>query len=72
MFNVKVKAQVLRKAQTVSLRRLSDGVLFRICSACILRLPDGLVHVIGAPTEELDTSIWDVRQKFEVLEIQNP
>jgi len=69
MLDVKVKGRTIRKAQTVSLRRLSDGTLFRICSPCILRLPDGLVHVTGIPIEELDTDVWDVRQKFKVLEI---
>jgi hypothetical protein len=72
MFNVKVNGKAIRKAQTVSLKRLSDGVQFRICSPGILRLPDGLVHVVGLPIEELDTDIWDVRQKFEVLEIVPP
>jgi hypothetical protein len=53
----------------VSVRRLLDGTVFRICSPCILRLSDGLVHVTGEPTEELDTDIWDLREQFEVLEI---
>jgi hypothetical protein len=69
MLNVKVNGNAIRKAQTVSLRRLSDDVVFCICSPCVLRLSDGLVHVIGEPQEELDTNIWDVRQKFDVLEI---
>jgi hypothetical protein len=69
MFNVKVNGRALRKTQTVSLKRLSDGAVFCICSPCVLRLPDGLVHVIGEPIEELDSDSWDVREKFEVLEI---
>jgi hypothetical protein len=69
MLNVKLKGRVLKKARTVSLRRLSDGVNFNISWPCILRLSDGLIHVTGEPLEELDLEIWDVRQNFEVLEI---
>jgi len=72
MFNVKVNGNAIRKAQTVSLRRLSDGVVFCICSPCVLRLSDGLIHVTGEPQEQHDTDVWDVRQRFEVLGISPP
>jgi hypothetical protein len=36
----------------------------------VLRLPTGLVHVIGERQEDLEPGyIWDLRGKFEVLEI---
>jgi hypothetical protein len=71
MINLRLKNQVIPKAEEVVLRRLSDGVIFRISSSCILRLPCGLFHVVGQPQEELDHGyIWDVRQKFAVIEIR--
>ena len=69
MDSITFRGKPLRKVANIALRRLSDGTIFRICSPCVLRLPDELVHVIGLPIEELDTDIWDVRQKFDVLEI---
>ena len=70
MLNVRVKGQVVKKVSSVTLRRLADGVLFRITAPCVLRLPEGLVHVIGEPQEELDTDIWDVTGKFEVIDLK--
>ena len=70
MLNVRVKGTVVEKVSSVSLRRTADGVLFRITAPCVLRLSEGLVHVIGEPQEELDTDVWDTTQKFEVTSIQ--
>jgi hypothetical protein len=64
-----LKGKPVRKASSVTLRRKNDDAQFIVYSPCILRLPDGLIHVLGAPGEDLDTDIWDVREKFEVLEI---
>ena len=68
MMNIRVNGAVIKKASKVRLRRIVDGVLFEISSACVLKLPEELVHVVGQPQEELDTSVWDISQKFEVLE----
>jgi hypothetical protein len=67
MLNVKVKGQVVKKVSAVSLKRLSDNTVFLISAPCVLRSPDGLIHVTGASQEELDTDVWDVSQKFEAL-----
>lgn len=70
MLNVKVKGAAVKKVSAVGLRRTADGVLFRITSPCVLRLSEGLVHVIGEPQEELDTDVWDVSQRFEVIDLK--
>ena len=70
ILNVRVKGQVVKKVSSVSLRRVRDGVLFRITAPCVLRLSEGLVHVIGEPQEELDTDVWDTTQKFEVIDLK--
>lgn len=67
MLNVKVKGAAVKKVSSVSLKRIADGTLFRITSPCVLRLREGLVHVIGEPQEELDMDVWDVSQRFEVI-----
>jgi hypothetical protein len=67
MLNLRINGGVIKKVSKVNLKRIEDGVLFTVSSACVLKLPTGLVHVIGQPQEELDTNIWDVTQKFEVL-----
>ena len=72
MDSITFRGKPLRKVASVALRRLSDDTLFHICSPCVLRLPDELVHVIGLPIEELDTDIWDIRGRFDVLEIAPP
>ena len=64
-----INLQRIKKVSAVSLKRVSDSAIFHLCSPCILWLSDELVHVIGQPIEELDTDVWDVRQKFEVLDI---
>jgi hypothetical protein len=66
-----INLQRIRKVSAVSLKRVSDSAIFCISAPCILLLPDGLVHVTGLPTEELDTDIWDVRERFEVLETKD-
>jgi hypothetical protein len=70
MLNVRVKGNVVEKVSAVGLRRTADGALFRITSPCVLRLGEGLVHVIGEPQEELDTDVWDTTQKFEVIDLK--
>jgi hypothetical protein len=67
MLNLRVNGEVMKKVSRVDLRRIEDGALFTVSSACVLKLPTGLVHVVGEPQEELDTDTWDVRQKFEVV-----
>jgi hypothetical protein len=71
MLNLRVNGEVIKKVAQVNLKRIEDGALFTIASSCVLKLPTGLVHVVGQPEEELDTNIWDVREKFEALEIQS-
>jgi hypothetical protein len=70
MTDVTVRGRVLRKALIVYLRRRSDNLVFHIDAPCILKLPDGLIHIVGKPNEELNTSVWNVTGKFEVLSIQ--
>jgi hypothetical protein len=72
MIDVRVKGRSLRQASTVRLRRHADNAVFHISAPCILRLPDGLIHVIGEPNEELNTGVWDIREKFEVLGLSAP
>ena len=47
MVNLKLNGEVIRKVSKVSLRRIADGVLFDVSSACVLKLPEGLVQVVG-------------------------
>lgn len=67
MITLKLNSQPISKAQEVVLKRIDDGALFVIQSACVLKLPNGLAHVVGQPQEQLDTDIWDVSRHFEVL-----
>jgi hypothetical protein len=63
MADIKIKGRVLKKVSAVDLCRCSDGVVFHISTPCVLQLPDGLVHVVGEPNEELDTAIWGCQPK---------
>jgi hypothetical protein len=62
-----INAQLIKKVEAVSLRRISDSTTFLIDSPCVLQLPGELVRVSGDLNEELDNDVWDVSQKFEVL-----
>jgi hypothetical protein len=62
-----INVERIKKVSVVGLKRLSDDAVFVISAPCVLRLPDGLVHVTGALQEELDPEIWDVSQKFKVI-----
>jgi hypothetical protein len=66
MFN----AQLIKKVTNVRLRRISDSTVFLIDSPCVLQLPGELVLVLGAPNEALNNDIWDVSQKFEVIDLK--
>jgi hypothetical protein len=49
---------------------LLDDAILRISAPCVLKLSGGLIHLVGQTQEELDPRyIWDLREKFEVLEI---
>jgi hypothetical protein len=66
-YGVSIQNKVLPKVEAVVLRRKSDGQIFNISSPCIMRIASGLVQVVGGPSEELDTNIWDTTAKFEVI-----
>jgi hypothetical protein len=69
MAEITVQGQAIPKARNVRLRRKIDSAFFSISAPCLLRLEKGLLHIVGAPNEELDPVPWDVSEKFQVLKI---